>query len=187
MRYLQLIFVFIFVFIGLLNVIFRVAASKRKKREQAGTSGNLPPKMKKVGTLIPGEAREYEDEKINAEPADGFTEAAVRGRDEAGLTSEADIEKPVLTGDTAAGSSRMPVTGQKPVSSLLKTDTSPGYERFASGMTERFGGLTAHGSNMSGTDIKRDHITSWEKINKLSMLKRAVVMSEILGPPKGSV
>ncbi len=190
MRYLQLIFVFIFVFIGLLNVIFRVAASKRKKREQAGTSGNLPPKMKKVGTLIPGGVREYseyKDEKINAEPADGFTGAAVRGRDVAGLTTEAGIEKPVLTGDTVAGSSRTPVTGQKPVSSLLKTDTSPGYERFASGITERFGGPTAHGSNMSGTHRKRDHITAWEKINKLSMLKRAVVMSEILGPPKGSV
>ena len=108
MRYLQLIFVFIFVFIGLLNVIFRVTASKRKKLKQAGTPGNLPPKMKRVEALLSGETREYENEKINAEPADGFTGAAVRGPDAAGLTVEEDIKKPVLTGDMAAGGSRRP-------------------------------------------------------------------------------
>ena len=73
---------------------------------------------------------------------------------------------------------------------MLKTETSPGYEHLAPGIAERFSSLnvvSAHGPDMDRTDIKRDKITAWEKINKLPMLKRAVVMSEVLGPPKGSV
>jgi hypothetical protein len=162
MRYLELIFVFVFVFIGVLNVIFRVAASKRKKREQASVTGNLPTEKKKAEALLPGETREYSEykvEKINAEPADDFTGAAVPGQDAAGLTAGSNIEKPVLTRDVAGGSSPRPVTGQISGSSLLTTET----------------------------DIKRGQVSTWDKINKLSILKRAVVLSEILGPPKSSV
>jgi len=195
MRYLQLIFVFVFVFIGLLNVIFRVAASKRKNREQALASGNLPSNKTKDNALLPSETREYSEnkvEKINTEPEDGFTETAVSEHDTAGLIPGSDAEKTVLTRDVAAGRSMGPVTGKPPVSSLLETEASPGPKRSEqpAEATWKIGSSTADSvnrPNISVTDQRPGKITAWERSNKLSVLKRAVVLSEVLGPPKSSV
>jgi len=195
MRYLQLIFVFVFVFIGLINVIFRIVASNRKKRGQSVAFGNLTSKKKKDKALLPGETREYSEykvEKIDAEPADGITGAAVPGLDTAGLILGSDAEKPVLTRDTAAGGPERPMTGQTQISSSLETETLPGYKRSPGSpeITERIDRLStvsAQQPTISVKDQRQDKITAWERINKLSILKRAVVLSEILGPPKGSV
>ena len=192
MRYLQLIFVFVFIFIGLVNVIYRVAASNKAKRATADNSGKLSLKMKKVETLLPGEAREYKDQKINVEPEAGFTEEDVPEPDTSGLTAEAYMENPVLSDDAVAGISRISGVGRTPEHVMLKTDTSPVFERSIQPgeITEGPGALKAaltSGSNNSGMDIKRDQISAWEKIDNLSILKKAIVLSEILGPPKGDV
>jgi hypothetical protein len=190
-RYLELIFVLVFVFIGLINVIIRIAASKRRKQKEAGSARVLPEKKKTV------EADDHH-------PPISKKRAAVWSPP--GISSEQSAASPGISSEQSAVSPGIS-PGQRPEPSSIYTlkppvrepekepeeepvkesekDLSAGRIPGRSDKYVKSADASTPGSGQLRTVEMRYQESAWDIINRLPPLKKAVVMSEILGPPKG--
>jgi hypothetical protein len=183
MRYMELLFVLVFVLIGLLNVIFRIAASKRRK--QAGPGGASGPERRPSQ-----KTRAYEPETGLSEKTRAYEPEPRK----AAVFEEVSADRPSV--GVSPGGTQAPETGTP------STLSHAGPHVIMPVKQAEQGSHSAWYPDMSGRAVKSAHAptvmsgrvgfggkvykeSAWDKINRLSPLKRAVVMSEILGPPKG--
>lgn len=160
MRFGELIFVFIAISIGLISVIARAIASKRKGKDEGAAPQERPSQKKAVETLPLTEFQGDENALRSVYRGESLYEEKT---------------------EDLAGIERSPVSKEMAVSDNadLKDDKE---------LAERPspGKLQVYVQNSLGISQEgRVYISAWEKINQLSPMKRAIVLSEILGKPKG--
>ncbi len=198
MRFGELIFILIFVFIGLINVIARVIASKtRKKKEAAGVQKKPSPK-RATETLALSEIQEKEE---RARRRYGGGKEQLKGL----VKKVAKSQGITLTKETEASREKERYEAPTPETLVAKESNRPEYSSDISSISEvkrsRLESLTlpklkpkitrrltsniGFGVQQEILQKERSQMSAWKKINKLSYLKKAVVLSEILGKPKG--
>jgi len=198
MRFGELIFILIFIFIGLINVIARVIASKtRKKKEAAGVQEKPSPKgatetlaLSAIQEKEERARRGYVEEK---EQLKGLVEKVAKSQ---GITGTKEIE---------ASREKERYEAPTPETLLAKESNRPEYSSDISTISEvkrsrlesstlptMKPGIKSRLTSDVGFGVKREipqkdrsQMSAWKKVNKLSYLKKAVVLSEILGKPKG--
>ncbi len=137
MRFGELIFLFIAVFIGLIGMIARVIVSKRKEKGE-----DAAPQERTVS-----DNADLKDDKELAEmPSLGTVLPTIR---------------------TDEGSRLPDSTVRQNSQGILQ------------------GGLVYVQNSQGISQAERVYVSAWEKINQLSPMKRAIILSEILGNPKG--
>ena len=137
MRFGELIFLFIFGFMGLIAMIARVIVSKRKEKGE----GAAPQER-----TVSDNADSKDDKELAEMPFPGTVLPTMR---------------------TDEGS---------PLSDSTVRQNSQGILQ---------GGLVYVQNSQGISKGGRVYVSAWEKINQLSPMKRAIIMSEILGKPKG--
>jgi len=198
MRFGELIFILIFVFIGLINVIARVIASKtRKKKEAAGVQEKPSPK-RATETLEISEIQEKEERARR-----GYGE--VKGQLKGLVEKVAKSQGITVTKETEASREKERYEAPSPETLLAKESNRPEYSSDISSISEvkhsrlesstlpkLKPGIKSRLTSDAGFGVQqeipqkdRSQMSAWKKINKLSYLKKAVVLSEILGKPKG--
>ena len=137
MRFGELIFLFIFGFMGLIAMIARVIVSKRKEKGE----GAAPQER-----TVSDNADLKDDKELAEMPFPGTVLPTMR---------------------TDEGS---------PLSDSTVRQNSQGILQ---------GGLVYVQNSQGISQAERVYVSAWEKINQLSPMKRAIILSEILGKPKG--
>ncbi len=137
MRFGELIFLFIFGFMGLIAMIARVIVSKRKEKGE----GAAPQER-----TVSDNADSKDDKELAEMPFPGTVLPTMR---------------------TDEGSPLPDSTVRQNSQGILQ------------------GGLLYVQNSQGLSQAERVYVSAWEKINQLSPMKRAIILSEILGSPKG--
>lgn len=202
MRFGEFIYLFIFGSIGLISVIARVIASKRKKKDEGAAPRERPSQKKAVETLplteFQGDENAlrsvYRGESLHEEKTEDLAcverspvskEMAVS--DNADLKDDEELaERPSPGKLTEKLYQPEYSSGITPIQGLQLSRLEPAVHPISrtddvsnsadSAVRQNFQGISQEG---------RVYISAWETINQLSPMKRAIVLSEILGKPKG--
>ncbi len=151
MRFGELIFLFIAVFIGLIGMIARVIVSKRKEKR----GGAAPQEM-----TVSDNADSKDDKELAEMPSLGTVLPTMR-TDEGSPLSDSTVRQ------NSQGISQ---------EGLVYVQNSQGILQ---------GGLVYVQNSQGISQGRGVYVSAWEKINQLSPMKRAIILSEILGKPKG--
>ena len=151
MRFGELIFVFIFGFMGLIAMIARVIVSKRKEKGE----GAAPQER-----TVSDNADSKDDKELAEMPFPGTVLPTMR----------TDEGSPLPDSTVRQNSNGISQEGRV-------------YVQNSNGILQ--GGLVYVKNSQGISQAERVYVSAWEKINQLSPMKRAIILSEILGKPKG--
>jgi Na+-transporting methylmalonyl-CoA/oxaloacetate decarboxylase gamma subunit len=210
MGFAEIFFIFIFILIGLINVIARIIASKRRKEKEAQVQGAVqqekpsqkqtyraeqqikipPPPLKEVemqDTENAVTAYREKDEILTSilERSDLTPTMGLKEKEEAQKTEHIPLHPAEALPVTELKEVHVPedITSIKDVKvTNLDESTLPTLEVASQDQI-------LSGSQLSTRDSEKQPLkkaeSTWKKINTLTYLKRAVLLSEILGKPKG--
>lgn len=226
MRYQELIFIFIFILIALINLIARFVVKKARQTSAAQKSSSSE-KSEAIGeperadTQVMQRGREaeiIEAGKINEMEQKGWRiqREKMRKARLSDVASETDIKQPQVSGSGASEKTgiapQLVIPSRSSYGEIVKRPIPPdkveqGEEAGMQGLTadittikevqpsrleeftfpelkmEELGRIREGVKDRKALEEKKE-ISSWQKINKLPYLKKAVVLSEILGKPK---
>jgi hypothetical protein len=203
----ELIFILIFILFGLFNLVVRVLVSRARRRKQVAESSRIKPRTtreqteRKAGVeerisevrqfleAGPLEATPLESGSLEAEPQNAQIEGGPsRARIIETYTGEGEavqeqyVSRVLKEFESPRGREYQTAENMQEVTSiemekqaLPSLDVSISDQQLSGIGFEDFGGMDFQ---------ERVHRGGWERIQKLPPLKKAIVLSELLGKPK---
>jgi Na+-transporting methylmalonyl-CoA/oxaloacetate decarboxylase gamma subunit len=198
----ELIFIFIFILIGLINVIARIVAVRAREKKRSAASQKETPARQEVQeepSIDLRAVKEKEQKVLQAEEERirDFSQMRERKTVPKQFAAQPELQEPAPPGQ----SFEAPKTDELIPQRTIKRELSPLAEKIKEeelsmvelsalptlqvDVTDRL--LTHIGYGEYGKSEQREHKmgSGWEEINRLPTLKRAIILSEIIGKPKG--
>lgn len=188
MRFSELIFVFLFVFLGLIGMIARIIASKRKEKGAGAAPQKRPVQEKAVETSPLTEFQGDENalrsvskgERLYEEKTEDLADVEESTVfQEMGVLDNADLKDDKELAERPSPGTILPTMRTDEGGRLRDSTVRQNSQEIS------LGGLVYVQNSRGISQEGRVYISAWEKINQLSLMKRAIVLSEILGKPKG--
>ena len=188
----ELIFILIFILFGLFNLVVRVFVSRARRRKQIAASSQIKPHAAEE----PAEINAVSAKQSISDVRQFLEEEPSSAQMEGGPTQETVIE--TYTGEETVQEqyvSRVLQEFKRPLDKVHQEVGNLQEETFTELEKQALPSLDVSISDqqLSGIGLgdygemdfqKRVHRSGWERIQNLPPLKRAIVLSELLGKPK---
>jgi len=198
----ELIFIFIFILIGLINVIARIVVVRAREKKRSTASQKGTPARQEVQEepsidLRAVKEKEHKVLQAEEERIRDFSQMLERKTAPKQFVAQPELQEPATPGQSFEAPKTDELIPQRTikreVSSLAETIKEEelsmvelsALPTLKVDVKDRL--LTNIGYEEYGKIEQREHKISsgWGKINRLPALKRAIILSEIIGKPKG--